>query len=60
MGPEMMPFITVSHRKEAGGFSELTLLEDLKQLPKLLAAGSIGKLSSQGRIEDALKESGDV
>lgn len=60
MGPEMMPFITVSHRREPGYVSELTLLEDLKQLPKLLAAGSIGKLSSQGRIEAALKKSDDV
>ncbi len=60
MGPEMMPFITVSHRSEPGGFSELTLLEDLKQLPKLLAAGSIGKLSSQGRIEVALKRTENV
>ena len=59
MGPEMMPFITVSHRKDPGGFSQLTLLEDLKQLPKLLAAGPIGKLSTEGRIEAALKESGD-
>jgi len=55
LGPEMMPFITVSHREPDTGNSRLTLLEDIEQLPKLLAWGTVGKLSSQGRIETALK-----
>ncbi|MBI5121245.1 MAG: ATP-binding protein [Rhodospirillales bacterium] len=57
MGPEMVPFITVAHRDAKNGHSILTLLEDISQLPKLLAVGSIGKLSSQGLIEKSLTDS---
>lgn len=56
MGTEIVPFVTVSHRDVETGVSELTLLEELETLPKLLALGTIGKLSSQGKIEDALRE----
>ncbi len=56
MGPEMVPFITVSHRNTETGRSQLALLEELQGLPKLLAAGPVGKLSSQGRIEAALRQ----
>lgn len=58
MGTEMVPFITVAHRKEGSGATELTLLEDIDDLPRLLARGTIGKLSSKGAIEDALVEQG--
>lgn len=54
-GVRMLPFITVAHRDESSGVSELKQLEDLQQLPKLLASGSLGRLSSEGRIESALK-----
>ncbi|PWQ97090.1 AAA family ATPase [Leucothrix pacifica] len=54
-GVPMLPFITVAHRDTESGCSELKPLEDLEQLPKLLAGGSLGKLSSAGRIESALK-----
>ena len=54
MGTEMVPFITVAHRKEGSGATELTLLEDIEDLPRLLARGTIGKLSSKGAIEVAL------
>ncbi|WP_271680369.1 AAA family ATPase [Thermomonas mangrovi] len=59
MGTEMLPFITVAHRDSKVGFSKLTLLEDVKQLPKLLAQGSLGRLSSRGLIEGALQRSFD-
>lgn len=55
MGAEMVPFITVAHRNPHSGLSQLTLLENMKKLPKLLAQGSIGKLSSNGLIEKALQ-----
>jgi ABC-type lipoprotein export system ATPase subunit len=55
MGTEMVPFITVAHRDPASGASELTLLEDIKQLPKLLAHGRVGRLSSEGALEKALR-----
>ena len=54
MGTKMVPFITVAHRNPTDGFSLLTLLEDVAQLPKLLAQGSVGTLSSRGLIENAL------
>ncbi|QVL49520.1 MAG: AAA family ATPase [Thiocapsa sp.] len=54
MGTEMVPFITVAHRDRETGHSVLTLLEDVAQLPKLLAQGPVGRLSSQGLIEKSL------
>jgi predicted ATPase len=54
MGPEMVPFITVAHRDKVVGYSVLTLLEDIGQLPKLLAQGSVGTLASRGLIERAV------
>jgi hypothetical protein len=32
----------------------LTLLEDIDPLPKLLAQGPVGQISSQGKIEETL------
>lgn len=58
-GTKMIPFITVAHRDKQSGHSVLTLLEDISDLPKLLAQGSIGKLSSKGLIERALQYSFD-
>lgn len=55
MGMELVPFITVAHRDRTTGDSVLTLLEEIEQLPKLLAQGPVGRLSSQGLIEGALK-----
>ena len=55
-GIRMVPFITVAHRNENTGVSELTQLEDIKQLPKLMAVGTLGKLNADGRIESALKQ----
>lgn len=54
MGTEMVPFMTVAHRDEETGASVLTLLEDLDQLPKLLAKGPVGRITSQGLLDEAL------
>lgn len=54
MGTAMVPFITVANRDPSTGHSVLTLLEDIEQLPKLLAQGPIGRLSSQGLIEQSI------
>ncbi|MEI2769917.1 MAG: AAA family ATPase [Candidatus Competibacter sp.] len=59
MGTEMVPFITVAHRDPATGYSVLTLLEDIAQLPKLLAQGPVGRLSSQGLIEKSISSAWD-
>ncbi len=52
----MVPFITVVHQDDKTGASILTQLEDIEQLPKLMAGGSLGRLSTEGRIEKELKE----
>ena len=54
MGTEMIPFITVAHRKASNGATDLTLLEDLDDLPRLLAIGTVGKLATKGVLEEAL------
>ena len=54
MGTSMVQFITVANRDPTTGYSVLTLLEDVAHLPKLLAQGPIGRLSSQGLIEKSL------
>ncbi|MHB1417982.1 MAG: AAA family ATPase [Bacillota bacterium] len=59
LDPEMIPFIMVSHRDLSTGESKLTFLEDLKQLPKLMASGSLGKIATQGKIEKALANRGN-
>lgn len=51
MGNKMVPFITIAHRDPRTGVSVLTLMEEVTQLPKLLAQGQIGRLSSEGLIE---------
>jgi len=55
-GARMVPFITVAHRDAQTGSSLLSQLEDIQQLPKLMASGSLGQLSTDGRIEAALKQ----
>lgn len=57
-GVRMVPFITVAHRDDKSGASQLIQLEEIKQLPKLMASGSLGRLSTEGQIESALKQEG--
>lgn len=52
-GTTMIPFITIAHRGNKGQ-SELTLLEDINELPKLISIGNIGELATNGKIESAL------
>jgi len=54
-GNRMVPFITVAHRNDTTGVSQLTQLEDIESLPKLMASGSLGRLNAEGRIESALR-----
>jgi len=54
MGSKMVPFITVAHRDPITGTSRLALMEEIAQLPKLLAQGQLGRLSSEGLIEKTL------
>lgn len=54
LGPDMVPFISVLHRNDHGE-SEITLLENIANLPKLLAIGPLGRIVSEGRLESALQ-----
>ena len=57
LGPEIVPFVVVAHRDSETGESKLTQLEDIENLPKLLASGTLGKLATKGSIEKSLAES---
>lgn len=56
-GTSMIPFITVAHRDEKGQ-SRLTLLEDVEDLPKMIATGNIGELVTNGKIGSAITREG--
>lgn len=60
LGVEMIPFIQVVHRDAEDGTSKIVLLENIKSLPKLLAHGSVGELSTKGEIERDLSQNGGV
>jgi hypothetical protein len=57
--PLIVPFVVVAHGSHDTGVSELTLLEDIDNLPKLMASGPLGKLVTQGEIEKSLSEGKD-
>ncbi len=50
-GSDIIPFVVVSHRDVETGDSQLTVLEDIKNFPKLFASASLGKLTTSGAIE---------
>ena len=56
LGPEIVPFVVVAHRDSETGESKLTLLEDIGNLPLLLASGTLGKLATKGAIEKSLSD----
>ncbi len=56
LDPEMIPFVVVAHRDSETGESKLTLLEDIENLPKLMASGSLGRLTTKGAIERSLSD----
>lgn len=58
LGPEGIPFVSVVHR-DASGNSQITLLEDVEKLPKLMASGPLGDLVTQGKIQKALTDGED-
>ncbi|HAA27436.1 MAG TPA: ATPase [Cyanobacteria bacterium UBA8553] len=56
LDPEMIPFVVVAHRDTETGESKLTLLEDVENLPKLIASGSLGRITTKGAIERSLSD----
>ena len=53
-GHKMVPFIFVVHRDRKTGSSSVTSLDTLDMLPKLMASGSLGDISTNRSIENAL------
>ena len=50
MGASMIPFVMLAYRTNDEGSSKLTLLEDIEKLPKLLAAGPLGQITTDGSL----------
>ncbi|NET29568.1 AAA family ATPase [Okeania sp. SIO1I7] len=53
--PKFIPFVMVTYRDKQTGESQLIPLEDIEDLPKLMASGTLGKIASKGLIEKSLK-----
>lgn len=58
LGPDMVPFVMVTHRDPQSGLSQLTVLEDLSGLPKLMALGPLGEVAASGALERCLEANG--
>ncbi|MBE9051548.1 AAA family ATPase [Nostocales cyanobacterium LEGE 11386] len=56
LGPEIVPFIVVAHRDSETGESKLSILEEIDNLPLLLASGTLGRLATKGAIERSLSD----
>lgn len=53
--PDFIPFVMVIYRDQQTGESQLIPLEDIADLPKLMASGTLGKITTKGLIEKSLK-----
>ncbi len=51
---DLVPSVVVAHRDPKTGSSQLSVLEDLDFLPKVLASGPLGRATSTGLIERSL------
>lgn len=56
LGPETFPFVTIANRDPQTGESKLTLLEDVEDLPRLIASGMIGDMAAHGSLERSLRK----
>ncbi len=54
--PDMISFVEVVHRSPNCGDSRITLLEDINQLPRLLASQSLGKIMTEKKLEGRMIE----
>jgi len=58
MGPEMIPFVVLSHRDIETGLSKLTQVEDLPNLTKLLGKGLVGDWIAKGYLQEEISKLG--
>lgn len=54
LDPDFIPFVMVVHRDLETGDSVITPLDEIENLPKLMASGTLGKITTQGLIEESL------
>lgn len=54
LDPDFIPFVMVVHRDPETGDSVITPLDEIENLPKLMASGTLGKITTQGLIEKSL------
>ncbi|WLR94369.1 AAA family ATPase [Shinella zoogloeoides] len=54
--PGVLRSVAVATRNITTGASEITILNDLPHLARLVADGSLGQLAAQGKIESFIKE----
>ncbi|MBD2480862.1 AAA family ATPase [Planktothrix sp. FACHB-1365] len=54
--PDFIPFVMVVYRDQDTGESQLIPLDEIENLPKLIASGSLGKITQQGLLEKSLAE----
>ncbi|MFM6192178.1 AAA family ATPase [Planktothrix sp.] len=52
--PDFIPFVMVAYRNQDTGESQLIPLDEIENLPKLMASGSLGKITQQGLLEKSL------
>ena len=52
--PDFIPFVMVVYRDQDTGESQLIPLDEIENLPKLMASGSLGKITQQGLLEKSL------
>lgn len=56
--PDLVRAVVVAHRQTQSGASTLTVLDDLKELPRLLSGGRLGEAVATGRLGAFLKARG--
>lgn len=53
--PNIIRSVAVATRNPDNGTSEITVLDDLPHLARLVAEGSLGQLAAKGKIEETIK-----
>lgn len=55
LGNEMILFVSLVYRDKETGESKITLLEDLEDLPKIMARGTLGQVNTAGLLEKSVQ-----
>ncbi len=55
-GNKMLSFIWMVYRSPEDGTSSIKCVREIEHLPRLLARGSVGKLATEGSLEEAVRK----